>query len=297
MKALITGANGFVGPYLRKHLENHFSVVSTSEISQDVDYAVDITNKEEVGQLIKETQPDYVFHLAAQSSVQMSWKQPALTKKINVEGTKNLLEACAPYKPFFLLVSSAEVYGKPETVPLTESSSLRPLNPYAESKLEQEELCKSYQDIMPIIISRSFNHAGPGQREQFVISDFAKQIAEIEKGRKKANIQIGNLEAVRDFSDVRDIVRGYYLLATKGRYGETYNLCSGKGQKIVDILQQMLELSSHKIAIQQSPEKFRKQDIQVMIGDNSKVTHDTGWKPEIPFEQTLKDILGYWRSR
>lgn len=302
MRALITGVNGFVGPYLKEHLlENNFEVYGTDISSgRDVDYKIDLLDSKEVEDLVLKTKPDFIFHLAAQSSVKLSWSKPKLTMEVNVNGTKNLLEAAlkSNIKPNMLVVSSSEVYGIPKKIPITEEHELKAFNPYAESRLKQEEICEDYlKKGLKVIISRSFSHTGPGQLPVFVIPDFAKQIAEIEKGLREPVIDVGNLDVIRDFSDVRDIVRAYLSVIKKGKFGEIYNICSGKGTKLNDALNTLLSFSKKEIIVKVDKNKFRKSDLPVLVGDNSKLKKETGWHPKIPFEQTLKDTLNYWRNQ
>jgi len=307
MKSLITGISGFVGPHLAEHLLNNkhevFGVdITKKKIENVISYQTDILDREGLFSVINEIRPDYVFHLAAQSSVKKSFEQPELTRKINVEGTKNLLDSIlnAKISPTALIVSSAQIYGIPKRIPITEQHPLNPQSPYAKSRLEQEKLTLEYskEHNMKIVIARSFNHTGPGQSEEFVCSDFAKQIVEIEKGLRKPLIKVGNLEAKRDFTDVRDIVKGYLLALEKGKVGERYNLCSGKAYSIEEILYMLIKESECKdIKVRKDPKKMRHSDIPILLGDNSKFRKQTGWKPKIQIEQTLSDILEYWRKQ
>jgi GDP-4-dehydro-6-deoxy-D-mannose reductase len=290
MRALITGINGFVGPYLKKHLLGEgFEVVGT-DISEGADYKVDLLDAAEVDELVEEVRPDYFFHLAAQSSVKLSFEKPEFTKRVNVEGTRNLLDAVKKHAASakVLVVSSADVYGVPEKVPLTEDSKTNPVSPYGESKLEQEKLALGYGNV---VVSRSFSHIGPGQKELFVCSDFAKQIAE-----ERDVICTGNIDVKRDFTDVRDMVKAYLLALQKGKAGEIYNICSGKSYSIRWILEKLLGFSSKKIEIETKQEKMRENEIMELVGNNSKFCNATGWKAEIKIEDTLKEILDYWRG-
>ncbi|MAG16006.1 GDP-mannose 4,6-dehydratase [Candidatus Woesearchaeota archaeon] len=304
MKAFITGINGFVGRYLAKYLlEKGFEVTGIDRNSVEVKGCdveeCDILDKEKVELLIEKIKPDVIFHLAALSSVKQSFSNPEDTKKVSIEGTKNLFDAVieANINPVILVISSLQVYGAPDKVPITEDSELRPASPYAEAKVEQEKLCKEYfKKGLKIIITRSFNHTGPEQSEEFVWPSFAKQIAEIETGKRK-EIKVGNLSVKRDFSDVRDIVRAYLLAVEKCEPGETYNICSGKAYNIGEMLDILKSYSTTDIQVIVEPSRLRKIDVPLLYGNNSKFFKATGWKPEIPFEQTLKDILEYWRKR
>lgn len=303
MKAFITGINGFAGKYLAEHLlENGLEVYGIDRNNTEVNgcevEVCDILNKEKLVAVIKKVKPDYIFHLAALSSVKQSFSNPDMTKKVSVEGTRNLFDAviAAQISPVFLVVSSLQVYGTPDTLPITEDAPLRPQSPYAESKVEQEKLCHEYfEKGLKIIISRSFNHTGPGQNAEFVWPSFAKQIAEIEKG-KRNELKVGNLDLEKDFSDVRDIVKAYLLAVQKCVPGEIYNICRGKPYKIGKLLEILKSYSSAEVKIVVYTERIRKIDVPVLYGDNSKFAKATGWKPAIKFEQTLKDILEYWRK-
>lgn len=306
MRAFITGINGFVGAHLSRLLLSKNLEVSGVDTSENFDrdekikYCnIDLLDFEKLKKTIEGIKPELVFHLAGLSSVKISYGQPGLCKKINVTGTKNLLDAVieAKINPRILVVSSAEVYGVQNSVPTKETADLDPKNPYAESKKEQEELCRRYMEKLQIIISRSFLHTGPGQRPLFVTSDFAKQIAEIEKGLKEPVIEVGNLEARRSFTDVRDMVKAYYLSLQKCIPGETYNIGSGKGYSIKEALGMLLSMSNVKIEVIIDPKKIRPNDIPIQVGDISKFRSQTGWRPNIPFEKTLKDLLDFWRKR
>ncbi len=297
MKALITGVNGFVGPYLKKHLlENNIEVIGTDISSgNEVDSVSDLLDNERIMKLVENSKPDFIFHLAAQSSVKLSWQKPELTRNVNVNGTRNLLDAVKKFVPEsrVLVVSSADIYGVPKEFPIKEGNKLNPVSPYGESRLEQEKLALGYG--LNVIISRSFSHTGPGQSPVFVCSDFAKQIAEIEKGKEPV-IKVGNLNVKRDFTDVRDIIRAYLMCLKKCDIGEAYNICSGRVYSIREILDILLKFTDKDIKIKEDKGKKRKKDILVMDADNSKFVSKTGWKAEIPFEETLKGLLDYWRG-
>lgn len=301
MKCLITGIGGFVGPYLKEFLLEKGLQVYGIEMNACEDESVfecDILDQKNLTEIIKEIKPDYVFHLAGQSSVRKSWEIPEKTKEINVQGTRNLLEAVktAEINPKILIVSSSEVYGPPQENPVTEDHPLNPQNPYAESRVAQEELCRNYPKLQ-IVISRSFNHIGPGQSPVFVCSDFAKQIAEIEKGEREAVIKVGNLSARRDFTDVRDIVEAYFIALEKGKIGETYNLCSGQAYAIQEILDILRAMAKVKVKVEEDPEKIRPVDVPTIQGSYSLFQQQTGWKPKIEIKETLKNILDYWREK
>lgn len=310
MKALIIGAAGFVGGYLADHLRKEcgWSVCVTKmpqevcEIEGAEVFDLDILEKEAVKELFEKTSPDYIFHLAAQSSVAVSWKRPELTVDVNVKGCVNVLEAAKELekKPRILLIGSSEEYGQslPEENPVDENQPLRPGNIYAATKACQGMLgsiyAKAYQ--MDVMMVRAFNHIGPKQAPLFVVSDFCKQVAEIEKGSKEPVMHVGNLSAKRDFTDVRDIVRAYSALIQKGCAGETYNVGSGHAIAIQELLDKILEISTKEIRVETDPKKLRPVDVPVVEADVSKLTEATGWERKYELESTLKDILEYWRA-
>ncbi len=306
MKSLITGIGGFVGPYLARHLiDNGHKVYGIERAQRKVKgcetYIADILDKKKIAEIMQKVRPDYIFHLAGQSSVEVSWKEPKLTRDINVNGTVNLLNSVvrARISPKIIIVSSSEIYGRPEKLPVKESHPLRPTSPYGESRLEQEKALKEFinRHKLQIAVARSFPHTGPGQIPKFVCPAFAEQIAMIEKKKAEPLIKVGSLDNERDFSDVRDVVRAYLLMAEKGRIGEAYNVCSGKAWKIRKILKFLLKNSTARPKVTVDPAKLRKGDMKKVVGSHSKLTKETGWKPEMKFEQTLLDILEYWRKQ
>lgn len=311
MKALIIGGGGFVGPYLVKHLhddlEYEVAVTKTAKeqlsLSNAVIYDCDILNKGEITDVLEKVRPDYIFHLAAQSSVSVSWKNPALTVDVNIKGAVNMLDAVREldYKPRVLLIGSGEEYGyiKQSECPIVEDTVLRPGNIYAATKSCQNMLGSIYAAAyqMDIMMVRAFNHIGPNQTPVFVVADFCKQVAEIEKGLKEPVMYVGNLSAKRDFTDVRDVVRAYALLVEKGKAGETYNIGTGCALAIQEILDKIVAMSEKDIEVKVAPEKLRPVDVPVIEPDISKVKECTGWQPDIPLEQTLKETLDYWRSK
>lgn len=308
-KALVTGALGFVGPYLARFLiSKDIKVYGTYLTEAEKETArlrcpgmellyCDVTDKKTVLNALEKSSPDYVFHLAGFSSVRQSFQSPEKAEEINCGGTKNLLESIIQLciNPKVLVVTSSEVYGVPHSNPVCEDHPLMPVSPYGESRKKQEEICRDYD--ISIVISRSFNHTGPEQQAEFVCADFASQIVDIEKGKKDPIISTGDLSVIRDFSDVRDIVEGYYLALTKGKSGEIYNICSGKGVSIQDILEMLISFSDKEIKVDNDISKLRKVEIPVMIGDNSKFGKETSWKPKYDLETTLKDMLNYLRKR
>jgi GDP-4-dehydro-6-deoxy-D-mannose reductase len=206
----------------------------------------------------------------------------------------------AQIKPVIQIACSSEEYGlvKPEETPIKETNPLRPLSPYGVSKVAMDYLGYQYHQSygMRIVRTRGFNHTGPRRGEVFAESTFAKQVALIEKGKQEPVLSVGNLEAERDYTDVRDMVRGYFLAATKGRAGEVYNICSGKTWRIKKVLDYYLSLSKVKVEVKQDPARMRPSDVPILLGDNSKFVKQTGWRPQIPLEKTLEDLLNYWRE-
>lgn len=311
MKALIIGGAGFVGNHLIEHLSKDYNwtIIATKLETETIEYSnitvynLDITDKIAVSSLLKEIQPDYIFHLAAQSSVSLSWKNPQLTIDVNVKGTINLLDAIRElnYTPRVLLIGSGEEYGyiQPNETPIKENNPTRPGNIYAATKTFQNMIGKIYTDAyqMDIIMVRAFNHIGPGQSPIFVVSDFCKQVAEIEKGMHEPVIKVGNLSAKRDFTDVRDVVKAYSMLVLKGKAGEIYNVGSGKAISINDLLSFILQLSTSKIDITVDPLKLRPIDIPIIEADIHKIITDTNWFPSVPLRETLQDTLSYWRNK
>lgn len=314
-KALITGITGFVGSHLAEFLlKENLEVYGTSRWRSKTDNIENIKNKihlheadlldaHSIYQIIDEIKPDYIFHLAAQSYVLSSWQSPANTIEVNTTGAINLFEAVRKtgLKCPVQIACSSEEYGKvfPEETPIKETNPLRPLSPYAVSKVAMDYLGYQYYESykINIIRTRGFNHTGPRRGEVFAESTFAKQIAEIEKGKKEPVVYVGNLEAERDYTDVRDMVRAYYLAVQKCTPGEVYNICSGKAWVIKNVLQYLLKLSKVNIEVKEDEERMRPSDVPILIGDNSKFVEKTNWKPEIKFEKTLEDLLNYWRER
>lgn len=307
MKVLITGIDGFVGNYLANFLlEKNNEVYGTTILD---DYQKDkvivkkmnLLDSENVNKIIEEIKPDKIFHLAGQSAVGVSWEIPTVTINVNVNGTINILEAIRKnkLKTRILIVGSSDEYGRvtPKDCPVTEEKDLKPESPYGISKKTQEEISKLYEKVynLDIVMVRPFNHIGVGQGKNFVVSDFASKISEIEKG--ECNIlKVGNLEAYRDFTDVKDIVRGYDLLLEKGIKGEIYNIGSGKEIKIRTILDKLISMSTKEIKVEVDVEKLRPVDVPLIVCDNSKIKKDTGWVPVISIDETLKEILEYWRK-
>ncbi len=306
MKSLIIGAAGFVGAYAIRQLSGtgivHAAKLPQEQIAADciplcTVHDLDILDAEAAAALLHDIQPDCILHLAAQSSVALSWKKPQLTADINIKGTVNLLEAARmlPEQPRILLIGSGEEYGalRPEQIPVREDTPLHPANIYAATKAAAEQFAQLYVRAygMEIVAVRAFNHFGPGQRPDFAAADFCKQAAEIECGLREPVIRTGNLSARRDFTDVRDIVRAYALLLEKGRPGAVYNVGSGKAIAVSDILAMIREQCSVPFAVETDPAKLRPVDVPVIAADISALQADTDWSPQIPAAQTVADML------
>ena len=310
MKALVIGGGGFVGPYLVRHLTDdcgyEVTVTKTEKEQLVMDNAVvknlDILDIGQIVELLKAEQPDYIFHLAAQSSVAYSWKNPTLTIDVNIKGCVNLLDAVRQLdkKPRVLLIGSGEEYGhiKEGECPIVEDNTVRPGNIYAATKACQNMLGKIYSDAygLDIMMVRAFNHIGPNQTPMFVVADFCKQDADIEKGRQEPVIYVGNLSAKRDFTDVRDVVKAYALLVEHGRRGETYNVGTGHAIAISQILDEIVAMSDTAIEVKVDENKLRPVDVPIIEPDIDKIKSEVGWQPVISLEQTLKETLEHWRS-
>ena len=310
MKALVIGGGGFVGPYLVRHLTDdcgyEVTVTKTEKEQLVMDNAVvknlDILDIGQIVELLKAEQPDYIFHLAAQSSVAYSWKNPTLTIDVNIKGCVNLLDAVRQLdkKPRVLLIGSGEEYGhiKEGECPIVEDNTVRPGNIYAATKACQNMLGKIYSDAygLDIMMVRAFNHIGPNQTPMFVVADFCKQVADTEKGRQEPVIYVGNLSAKRDFTDVRDVVKAYALLVEHGRRGETYNVGTGHAIAISQILDEIVAMSDTAIEVKVDENKLRPVDVPIIEPDIDKIKSEVGWQPVISLEQTLKETLEHWRS-
>jgi len=315
-KVLITGITGFVGSHLADYLLSEGYEVcgiarwrsktdNIDHIKKDIRLInADIRDGYSLQKTLNEfPYPDYCFHLAAQSFVLESWNSPIETLGTNVLGTTNVLEAFIRKSPStkVLVAGSSEEYGSIHKgeIPIVEENPLRPMSPYAASKVATDKLgilyYMSYR--LPVVVTRAFNHTGPRRGEVFATSTFAKQIAEIEKGKQSPIVKVGNLDSYRDFLDVRDVVRAYWLIIVKGLPGEVYNICSGKAVKIEDILKTLLGMSKVRIDVEQDPSRMRPSDVPILLGDCGKLKKLTGWEPQIPLEKTLEDLLDYWRDR
>lgn len=314
MRALITGINGFVGGHLAEHLlaETDWQIVGVARearlrleaLRERVQlHAVDLLDATAVGQLLREVQPDLVFHLAAQAHAPTSFRDPAATLTTNIMMQLNLFEAvrAATLDPTLLIVCTGEEYGavQPHELPVDEDTPLRPVSPYAVSKVAQDMLAYQYHAAYQLktIRVRPFNHTGPRQEDRYAPTAFAHQIARIEAGLQPPVVSVGNLAAQRDFTDVRDVVRGYRLAVEHGEPGAVYNLGSGQAVAIQTILDQLIAHSQVAIQVQPDPERMRPADVPLIVCDASRFRQRTGWQPTIPLRQTLGDVLDDYRTR
>ncbi|OGS19483.1 MAG: GDP-mannose 4,6-dehydratase [Elusimicrobia bacterium RIFOXYA2_FULL_50_26] len=316
MRVLITGITGFVGSHLAEYLLKmkdvevwgierwRSSKTNIEHLKQQLKIIeCDLKDATSIEKAVREIKPEKIFHLAAQSFVPTSWHAPAETISTNIIGQLNLFEAVREtgIDPVIQIAGSSEEYGMvyPNEIPIKETNPLRPLSPYGVSKVGQDML--GYQYFMSynikVIRTRGFNHTGPRRGDVFVESNFAQQVAKIEKGLQEPIIRVGNLEARRDYTDVRDMVRAYWLATEKCKPGEEYNICTGIDWTIQKVLDTLLSKSNIKVEVKPDPARMRPSDVMVLLGDNTKFCAATGWKPEIPFEQTLSDLLNYWRER
>jgi GDP-4-dehydro-6-deoxy-D-mannose reductase len=294
VKALITGAGGFVGPYLRGHLQ------SCGDDVVGTDLEVDITDAESVRAAFLAETPEVIYHLAAASHVGTSWSAPVEVLRVNAEGSLNVfLAALEAGVRRVLLIGSAEQYGRltPDMVPVVETMPLRPVSPYGASKAAAEMLASHafHGRGLEIVCVRAFNHLGPGQSDALVASSIARQVAAAERAGGGV-VETGDLSPRRDFTDVRDVVRAYRLLIERGEPGEAYNVCSGRDVAIQDIADRYASLATVDVRFELDPARLRPVDVPIVRGDNTKLRTATGWAPEIPLEQTLGDVLDWWRT-
>jgi len=314
MRALITGIAGFAGSHLAEYLLRHTDCTVAGVLHRQSGrvahlrervtlYQADVRDAAAVAEIIADVRPDLIFHLAAQSSVPISWQHPWTTFEQNVHGQVNVLQAVAQqHLPArILVVGSNEEYGliQPDDLPIDEDTPLRPHSPYGVSKVAQDlmgwQYYRSYN--LAVIRVRPFNHIGPGQGDRFVAPAFARQIAEIEAGQREPILRVGNLATQRDFSDVRDVVRAYWLAVTTGEPGQVYNIGSGAGQSIQALLETLLGLARVAIQVEPDPALMRPSDVPVSVCDCRRLQAATGWQPRISFEESLRSILDDWRER
>lgn len=315
LRILITGVAGFAG----SHLADYAAALGGVEIHgiahRDNDLTVaglpptvtihvgDLTDKRFTADVVGEVRPDRLFHLAAQASIGASWSDPVATFTNNVVSQLSVLDAVVERSPEsrVLSVGSADAYGlvRPDELPISEDQPFRPMNPYAVSKITQDMLALQYHlaKKLDVVRVRPFNHIGPRQRDDFVASAFARQVAEAEVNLRPPVIRVGNLDASRDFTDVRDVVRAYWLLLEKGKPGEVYNVCSGRAVVIRELLEMLVAQSQRKLSVETDPARQRPTDVPVLMGDSTRLREATGWVPERNLAETLTDLLQYWRGR
>ena len=316
MRVLITGITGFAGSHLADFIVEqgavevcglkraHSGTDNLRQLHGKVNLVdCDLENAEDVAHCIGRVRPDRIFHLAARSSVPESWVEPARTLTFNVIGEVHILEAVRRVgtKTAVHIAASSEEYGvaASQQIPLDEKSEIKPVSPYGLSKVAQDLLGFQYhlKYGLNIVRTRAFNQTGPRQKEDFVASNFARQVAMIEAGLQEPLIQVGDTAMVRDFTDVRDVVRAYWMALERGEAGEVYNICSGVGRRVAEIVDFYTAHSVVRIKVRQDPGRMRANDAPRIVGDASKFIRRTGWKPGIPFETTLEDLLNYWREK
>ncbi len=319
MRALITGINGFVGPWVAAELLRGDPDIRIwgmawgdagreplAELEGPRLEVVDgdLSDPPSLAAVLDRARPEVVLHLAAASSVAGSWTSPARVLEINAVGQVHLFEALlasAAERPRVVVASSAEVYGRvpQDRVPVTEDAPLEPVSPYGVSKAVQDLLARQYHVAhgLDTVRLRLFNHTGPRRPPHFFASGFARQIADIERGRRPSRIAVGDLEVVRDLTDVRDVARAWRLAALHGASGEVYNVCSGRAVKVGEVLHRLLALAGTEIEVEGDPALLRSADVPVLVGDPSRFARATGWSPSIPLERTLADLLDWWRGQ
>lgn len=300
-RLFITGAQGFVGQHLQAAILDSAWQSSFEVVGANAQY--DITDRAALLGVLSQTQPDAVIHLAAQSHVPTSFKDPEATYRVNFFGTYNLLQALAEasFKGRLLYVGSADTYGlvAEKDLPIREEQPLHPRNPYAVSKVAAEALCYQWSQTGPfeIIMARPFNHIGPGQAESFAVSGFAKQVAAITLGLHSPEIQVGDLDVTRDFTDVRDIVDAYLELLLKGKSGEVYNIGSGEERKMSDILAALIDIAGISANIAIDAGRFRLAEQRRVVCNADKLKRQTEWRPRRLLNDTLNEILQYWTGK
>jgi GDP-4-dehydro-6-deoxy-D-mannose reductase len=311
VRALITGIGGFVGRHLLQHLRQQGDEVcglgrplDCVDLASDVRvYPADLQDRAAVEAVIREVQPEAVYHLAAQSSTGDSLVDPWATISNNLLSQLNLFEAllAAGLRPRTLVIGSSDEYGRvrPEEVPTNEDVPLRPTTPYAVSKVGQDVMGHQYfaQHGLPVIRVRPFNHTGPGHDARFVIPSFARQLAQIELGEREPVLRVGNLEVARDFTDARDMVRAYRLAVLAGMPGDVYNLGRGRSMRIAEMVSDLIAMCRVPVRVEPDPALLRPTDVPRQEADTRKFTELTGWQPQIPWHTTLLDTLQYWRAR
>ncbi len=307
MNIAITGSGGFVGRHLIAYLEKQGqgdAIVGIESAPQPggtevkKTYACNIADEHALGEVMQEGKPDQVYHLAAISSIGGAAEQERRAFDVNVWGTRNILHhgSQLPKPCKVVMVSTSQVYDATFTERADELAPVRPLNTYAVTKRMAELLADTYRDKVSVVVARSFNHTGPGQGDAFVLPYLVKSVVEIEVGLAEPVLRVGNLNVERDFTDVRDVVKAYALLMTHGHSGHIYNVSSGKAYRIADLLDTIIGLTNAKIRVEVDSTRYRNHDAKRLWGNPAKIAKDTGWAPTIPIEQTLTDMVNYWRE-
>lgn len=318
MKALVTGVAGFAGGHLARHLLDRGDTVAgirqpgvrqpeegspLSDVPDVEVHEADILDPTSLARIVSDFKPEAVFHLAAFSNPEGSWANARRALETNIIGSHNVLQAALEtgIGPRVLLVGSSQQYGlvPADEQPIGEDRPQRPLTPYGVSKTAQEVLGRRFYlaEELPVFLVRPFNHTGPSQESSYVCSSFARQVAEIEAGRREPTIRVGNLSARRDFSDVRDIVRGYREILERGKPADAYNICRGEAFSIEEILATLRDLAEAEVTVEVEASRYHAIDAPLSLGDNTKLRSGLGWKPEIGLKQTLTDLLNHWRER
>ena len=317
-KYLITGFSGFVSRHFLEYLESMETpvrVFGVDMLGPDFDYTrlkyagcrfekIDLLDKNQVDNLLYQFQPDYILHLASYSSVAFSWKDPVTSYRNNTNIFLNLLEQVRNLgmECRVLSVGSSEEYGNVSEadIPLIEERPLDPVSPYGAARVSQEQLSKIYVDGfgLDIVMTRSFNHIGPRQRETFAVASFARQLVAMAKsGMKEGELSAGDVAIVRDFLDVRDVVKAYYLLFERGQKGSVYNVCGGQGVSLSEIIRKLAAIIDIKVNVVKKENLIRPLDNRIIVGSNEKIRRETGWEPQIPLSRSLEDIVSYWQGK
>ena len=298
MRVLVTGAGGFVGTHLARSLSDDGHEVVAASVSE-----LDVTDAGAVDRAVGSFRPERTFHLAAQSSVALSWQDPDLTYRVNVNGTHHLLDALRRYVPDsrVLLPCTSDEYGivAPEGCPIDEGHSLHPVSPYGTSKVAQEWVGRMFVETfdLHVVVTRAFMHIGPGQPESFATADWARQIALIEAGARDPVVSVGNLDVRREFGDVRDVVRAYRAVLEAAGAGDVYNVATGDARRLREVLDILIGLARTDVRVHVDASKLRPADLPLLEGSAARLERLTGWKPEHRLEDTLREVLDHWRAR